>query len=203
MMSASAAKKTAHAPLPPEENMKTLESAPWPRACVQVYTGDGKGKTTAAFGLALRAAGRGLRVYVGQFMKGQDYGELFSAKMLGGLVDVEQFGSPDCIRLKNEPDQKDVALARNGLERSKDALLSGNYRIVVLDEVIMAVYFKLIDEKDLLALLDLRPDDVEVVCTGRRAPQSLLDRADLVTEMREIKHPYNEAKLTARDGIER
>jgi cob(I)alamin adenosyltransferase len=186
-----------------EEEMKTLDSAPWPRACVQVYTGDGKGKTTAAFGLALRAAGRGLRVYIGQFMKGQEYGEFFSAGMLGGLVDVEQFGSPNCIRLKDDPDPKDVALAAAGLERSREALMGGEYRIVILDEVIMAVYFKLITEADLLGLIDARPDDVELICTGRRAPQSLLDRADLVTEMREIKHPYNTEKLKARDGIER
>jgi cob(I)alamin adenosyltransferase len=170
---------------------------------VQVYTGNGKGKTTAAFGLALRAAGRGLRVYIGQFMKGSEYGELKGAAMLGGLVTVEQHGSAECIPLRDPPDDKDVALARAGLERCREALASGDYRIVVLDEACVAVRFKLIGEADLMALVDARPADVELVFTGRYAPQSLIERADLVTEMNDVKHYYDTEKLLARDGIER
>jgi cob(I)alamin adenosyltransferase len=157
--------------------MAPTKNEAWPRGCLQVYTGDGKGKTTAAFGLALRAAGRGMRVFIGQFMKGSEYGELEGAAMLGGLVTVEQLGSAECIPLRETPAAEDVELARRGLERCRAALESGDYRIVVLDEACVAVHFKLITEDDLLALVDARPADVELIVTGRYAPQSLLDRA--------------------------
>jgi cob(I)alamin adenosyltransferase len=183
--------------------MGELSNAPWPRACLQVYTGDGKGKTTAAFGLALRAAGRGLAVFIGQFMKGSEYGELAGARQLGGLVEVEQFGSEACIPWREEPATADVALARNGLERCRAVLAARRHRIVVLDEVCVAVHFRLLEEDELLALVDGRPADVELVCTGRRAPDGLLERADLVTEMREVRHPFVTEQLLARDGIER
>jgi cob(I)alamin adenosyltransferase len=176
---------------------------PWPRGCVQVYTGDGKGKTTAAFGLALRAAGRGMRVWVGQLMKGLAYGELAGAEMLKGLVSVEQHGSPECIPWRDEPRAEDVERARKGLDACKRALRSGEHRIVVLDEACVALGFGLIEERDLLELIELRPPEVELVLTGRGAPQAVIDRADLVTEMRELKHPYAEQGLEARDGIER
>jgi cob(I)alamin adenosyltransferase len=179
------------------------KNKPWPRACLQVYTGDGKGKTTAAFGLAVRAAGRGLKVYIGQFMKGSEYGELEGAAMLGGLVTVEQFGSPKCIPRRDEPHSEDVELARAGLDRAREALANGDYQIVILDEINVAVYFHLIEEADLLELVDTKPPDVELICTGRYATQALLARADLVTEMKAIKHPYDTIKLNARDGIER
>lgn len=183
--------------------MSALENQPWPRGCLQVYTGNGKGKTTAAFGLALRAAGRGLRTYIGQLMKGSEYGELAGAAALGDLITVEQLGSPECIPLRDEPAAKDVELARQGLDRCLQALLSGDYRIVIVDEGCVSVHFGLIDEADLLALADARPADIELVITGRYAPESLLDRADLVTEMREVKHYYDTENLQARDGIER
>ncbi|MFO8072489.1 MAG: cob(I)yrinic acid a,c-diamide adenosyltransferase [Polyangia bacterium] len=178
-------------------------SEPWPRGCVQVYTGDGKGKTTAAFGMALRAAGRGMRVWIGQLMKGFPYGELAGAGMLGGLLTVEQHGSPECIPWREEPRAEDVERARKGLDACKRALSSGNYRIVVLDEACVALGFALIEERDLLELIDLRPPEVELVLTGRGAPRAVIERADLVTEMRELKHPYATQGLEARDGIER
>ena len=183
--------------------MKRLDFDPWPQACLQVYTGNGKGKTTAAFGLALRAAGRGVKVFIGQFMKGSEYGELFGAGMLGGLVDVEQFGSPSCIPLRDDPAERDVALAKSGLERCRQVLIAGEHKIVVLDEINVAIHFKLLEEADVLTLIDSRHSDVELICTGRWAPESLLERADLVTEMREVKHPFNTSGLAARDGIER
>jgi cob(I)alamin adenosyltransferase len=183
--------------------MTEFTNQPWPRGCVQVYTGNGKGKTTAAFGLALRAAGRGLKTYVGQLMKGSDYGELVGASMLDGLVAVEQLGSPECIPLRDEPDPRDVELAREGLERCREAMLSGEYRIVIVDEGCVAVRFKLIAEIDLLSLVDDRPDDVELIITGRYAPEALIERADLVTEMTDVKHYFDTEKLLARDGIER
>jgi cob(I)alamin adenosyltransferase len=175
----------------------------WSRGCLQVYTGDGKGKTTAAFGLALRAAGHGLKVYVGQFMKAFPYGELRGAAALGGLIEVEQFGSSGCIPWRAEPDAGDVARAAAGIERCVEVMLSGSRAIVVLDEVTTAVHFRLIALTTLLDVMDRRPPDVELVCTGRWAPQELIERADLVTEMREVKHPYASHRLAARDGIER
>jgi cob(I)alamin adenosyltransferase len=183
--------------------MTEHDNQPWPRGCLQVYTGNGKGKTTAAFGLALRAAGRGMRTFIGQLMKGSEYGELAGAAALGDLITVEQLGSAECIPLRDDPAPKDVELARRGLARCREALLSGDYRIVIVDEGCVAVRFKLISEDDLLSLVDDRPGDVELVITGRYAPRSLLERADLVTEMRDVKHYYDTENLPARDGIER
>ena len=170
------------------------------RGYVQVYTGDGKGKTTAALGLALRASGRGMRTYVGQFMKGQHYGELDAVRD-HPLITIEQYGDVRCIR-KEEVTADHVAQAHRGLERAREAMLSGEYDIVVLDEVNVTIWFGLLTVEEALALLDQRPEHVEVILTGRRAPQELIDRADLVTEMRMVKHYYEQGVL-ARKGIER
>lgn len=167
---------------------------------VQIYTGDGKGKTTAALGLALRASGHGMCTYIGQFMKGQQYGEL-DALRDHPCITIEQYGDPRCIR-REEVTPEHVAQAREGLERARAAMLSGEYDIVVLDEANVAIWFGLLEVKDVLAFLDQKPERVEVVLTGRRAPQELIDRADLVTEMREVKHYYVQGVM-AREGIER
>jgi cob(I)alamin adenosyltransferase len=170
------------------------------RGYVQVYTGDGKGKTTAALGLALRAAGHGMRTYIGQFMKGQPYGELDALRDHPAIT-VEQYGDVRCIR-REEVTPAHVEQARRGLERARQALLSGQYDIVVLDEVNVAIWFGLLTVGEVLALIDQRPARVELVLTGRRAPQELIERADLVTEMREVKHYYQQG-VEARKGIER
>jgi cob(I)alamin adenosyltransferase len=167
---------------------------------VQVYTGDGKGKTTAALGLALRASGHGMRTYIGQFMKGQHYGEL-DALRDHPHIRVEQYGDARCIR-REEVTPRYRAQAQQGLRRAQEAMLSGQYDIVVLDEVNVAIWFGLLTVEELLALLDRRPEHVEVILTGRRAPQELIERADLVTEMREVKHYYQQGVM-AREGIER
>jgi cob(I)alamin adenosyltransferase len=169
---------------------------------VQVYTGNGKGKTTAALGLALRAAGRGFRTYIAQFLKGQPTGELEAVKRLEPLIRVEQFGREGFITVKDGPDDEDLERARTGLARAREAMLSGEYRIVVLDEVNTAVHFKILPEADVLGFIDRRPKAVELVLTGRYAPQSFLARADLVTEMKEIKH-YSDRGVRAREGIEK
>jgi len=171
-----------------------------PRGYVQVYTGDGKGKTTAALGLALRASGHRMHTYVGQFMKGQSYGEL---KALRGhpSITIEQYGDVHCIH-RDEVTPDHVAQAHRGLERAREAMLSGKYDIVVLDEINVAIWFGLLSVEELLGFLDQRPENVELVLTGRRAPQELIERADLVTEMREVKHYYQQGVL-ARNGIER
>jgi cob(I)alamin adenosyltransferase len=167
---------------------------------VQVYTGDGKGKTTAALGLALRASGRGMRTYIGQFMKGQHYGELDALRDYPHIT-IEQYGDVRCIR-REEVTPDHVAQAHRGLARAREAMLSGEYDVVVLDEVNVTVWFGLLDVAEVLAFLDEKPERVEVVLTGRRAPQELIERADLVTEMREVKHYYEQGVL-AREGIER
>jgi cob(I)alamin adenosyltransferase len=169
---------------------------------VQVYTGDGKGKTTAALGLALRAAGHGFATYVGQFLKGRPTGELKAARRLSPLIAIERFGRRGFVRLDGDPDREDIDRAGRGLARCLKAMLSGRYRIVVLDEVNVAVDLDLIPEKDVLAFLDRRPADVEVVLTGRSARPSILRRADLVTEMKERKH-YSDKGVRARTGIEK
>jgi cob(I)alamin adenosyltransferase len=169
---------------------------------VQVYTGNCKGKTTAALGLAFRAMGRGLRTYIGQFMKGQQYGELEAARLIKPYITIEQYGKAGYIHVKNPPEPEDVEMAQKGLARARKAMLSGDYDIVILDEIITAHYFHLISIENMLDLIRSKPNNVEIVYTGRYAPQELINAADLVTEMLEIKHYYSQG-VTARDGIER
>lgn len=169
------------------------------RGLVQVYTGNGKGKTTAAFGLAVRAAGHGIPVYIGQFLKGTRSGELELESFTDGLVTIEQFGSDSLVH--NITDQ-DHDRARAGLAKVNDVIHCGRYRIVILDEINIAIHMRLVEEEAVLELIRKRPADVELVLTGRYAPASLLEIADLITEMREIRHPYNDG-VQARKGIER
>ena len=169
---------------------------------IQVYTGNGKGKTTAALGLALRAAGHGYHIFIGQFLKGQPYGELRSVRRLSPLVTVRQFGRRGFIHVTENPDDEDIRRARRGFDVSLQAMLSGIYRIVVLDEINVALHFRLLDRKDVELLLDRKPADVELVLTGRYAPSWLIRRADLVTEMKDRKH-YYAGGIRARLGIEK
>ena len=171
------------------------------RGLIHVYTGDGKGKTTAALGMALRAAGHGWRTYIAQFMKGQDYGELQAAELLDGLLTIQQFGQPTFVHV-DQATPEDVRMAQEGLDAARTAMLGGDYGLVVLDEVNVALFFKLLTVEDVLAFLDQKPPDVELVLTGRRVPQQILDRAHYVTDMREVKHPYQQG-IVARKGIER
>lgn len=166
---------------------------------MQVYTGDGKGKTTAALGLVVRAAGHGLNSYIGQFMKGRHYGEL-TALGADPHVTIEQYGDLSCIR-REEVTQQHRTQAIQGIARARDAMLSRRFDIVVLDEINVAVWFGLLTVTQVLELLDQRPDGVELVLTGRRAPPELLEAADLVTEMRLVRHYYDRG-VGAREGIE-
>ncbi len=171
---------------------------------IQIYTGDGKGKTTAALGLALRAAGRGLRTYFGQFLKGRTTGEALAAAKLAPLLVIETFGRKGFVIITdgNGPEDEDIVLAEGGLAKCREAMLSGNYDLVVLDEACVAVDLKVLPEAKVLQFLDEKPTGVEVVLTGRGATPALLERADLVTEMTERKH-YSAKGVRARDGIER
>ncbi len=178
------------------------KAAPFKKGYIQVYTGNGKGKTTAALGLAIRAAGHGLRTYIGQFLKGQPYGEIAALRQFSRLITIEQFGRKGFVHVTENPDEEDINRARQGLARCLQAMLSGRYQIVVLDEINVALYFGLIEEKEMLAFLAKKPEPVEVILTGRYAPPSIIRRADLVTEMKERKHYYQKGVL-ARKGIEK
>lgn len=167
---------------------------------MQVYTGNGKGKTTAAFGLALRAIGRGLKVYVIQFIKGGfDYGELYIADKLPNLK-LKAFGRGKFVTEK-PAEKEDVKLAEEALALAEKVVESGEYDIVILDEVNVALDLKLIKTEKVVELVKSKPRHVELVLTGRYAPKEIIEIADLVTEMKEIKHPFNKGQQ-ARKGIE-
>jgi len=168
----------------------------------QLYTGNGKGKTTAALGLAVRAACSGMKVYFGQFMKGQDYSELVLPERFPDTITMEQYGTPKLLCKGEKPSPEDTAAARNGLLKLKEAMLSGIYDVIIADELNVTVYLGLLDKDTVLEVLKKRPDNVELVVTGRYAPDSFIELADLVTEMREVKHYYETENLTARKGIE-
>jgi len=170
------------------------------RGCVQVYTGNGKGKTTAALGLALRAVGRGLKVCVFQFIKGGGpYGEHLIAEKLAPLFTIIQSGRPGWVNTRDISEDRRVA--QDALLQAKELLTSGDYDLLVLDEINGAVGFGLIDVEQVLDVIDRKPERVELVLTGRNADERVIAAADLVTEMREIKHYYT-AGVAARTGIE-
>jgi cob(I)alamin adenosyltransferase len=167
---------------------------------VQVYTGNGKGKSSAAFGLALRAIGRGLKVYIIQFIKGGfDYGELYVVDKLPNLT-LKAFGRGKFVTEK-PVEREDVKLAEEALALAEEIVKSGEYDIVILDEINVALNLKLIEIKRVLELAKNKPKRVELVLTGRYAPNEIIEVADLVTEMKEVKHPFNKG-YQARKGIE-
>lgn len=167
---------------------------------VQVYTGDGKGKTTAALGLAVRAAGAGLRVLFAQFVKGMEYSEIKALERFQDLITVRQFGR-GCF-IFAEPSVEDCAAARSGLDEVRAALSAGAFDVVILDEANIATSVGLFTVRELLEVVASKPDNVELVITGRDADPRLIAAADLVTEMREVKHYYRQG-VQARVGIEK
>ena len=169
---------------------------------IQVYTGKGKGKTTAAFGLALRAAGAGMKVFIAQFLKGKEYSELKSIRKFEDLITVRQYGRGRFIRKGSNPDREDIILAAEGLKEVIEILKSGEYQLVILDEANIAVHFNLFPVSELLKIMDAKPDHVELVITGRNADPRVLERADLITEMNAVKH-YFDSGVQARIGIEK
>lgn len=167
---------------------------------IHVYTGNGKGKTSAAFGLALRAMGRGLKVYVIQFIKGGfDYGELYIVDKLPGLI-LKAFGRGRFVTEK-PPNKKDVRLAGEALALAEKIVKSGEYDIVILDEINVALNLKLVNLNEVLELIKNKPKHVELILTGRYAPKEIIEAADYITEMKEVKHPFNKG-YQARKGIE-
>jgi cob(I)alamin adenosyltransferase len=167
---------------------------------VQVYTGDGKGKTTAALGLAIRAAGHGMKVYMIQFMKGDiHYGELKVQENIPNL-EIVQFGKPTFVN-KNNPAIEDIELAQLGLDHAKVIIEEGQYDIVILDELNVAIDFKLVEIEKVIKIIETKPKHVEIIITGRNAKKEIIDMADLVTNMRKVKH-YFDAGVGARRGFE-
>jgi len=171
------------------------------KGLVQIYTGEGKGKTTAALGLALRAVGRGFRVYIVQFMKGRGgYGELEGLKRLQPECQLEHFGAQGWVH-KGENLEEHIKEVRKAFMRAQEIIISKEWDIVILDEILNALWFELIPESEVLELLNKKPLHVELVLTGRNASQALIERADLVTEMVQRKHPFEQG-IMARPGIE-
>jgi len=170
------------------------------RGYVQVYTGNGKGKTTASLGLALRAAGAGMKVYIAQFLKMGDYSEIKALDRFSDLITIEQFGRGKFI--KGKPSPEDIAAGLRGLEKIDRMLASGKFQVIIMEEANVAVTCGLFPVSRLLDLIDKKPDDTELVLTGRGAAPEIIEKADLVTEMKEIKHYYHKG-VRARIGIEK
>ena len=167
---------------------------------IQVYTGDGKGKTTAALGLTIRAAGAGLKVFIAQFIKMGEYSEIKALKRFEDLITVEQFGRGRFILGK--PSLEDIKAAKKGLEKIITILSSGKHNVVIMKEANVAVKIGLMSVQDILKIMTAKPQDVELVITGRSADSKIIEKADLVTEMKEIKH-YFQKGVAARVGIEK
>ncbi|MHB8125280.1 MAG: cob(I)yrinic acid a,c-diamide adenosyltransferase [Desulfitobacteriaceae bacterium] len=165
---------------------------------IHIYTGNGKGKTTAAFGLAVRAACFGKKVYIGQFVKDMKYNETGIEAYLPNIK-IEQLGA-GCF-IDKVPVESDRVIAGEALEKCAQILKNGEYDVVILDEINIAIYFKLITVEKVISALDNRAEHVEVVLTGRYAPDELINKADLVTDMNEVKHYYNQGILS-RPGID-
>ncbi|RZN71495.1 MAG: cob(I)yrinic acid a,c-diamide adenosyltransferase [Candidatus Methanolliviera hydrocarbonicum] len=168
---------------------------------IHVKTGDGQGKTTSALGMALRAVGHGLKVSMIQFMKGGDsrYGEINSSKLLKNF-EIKQFGRASFVNKKN-PDKIDIEFAQEGLKYAKRVVESGEYDLLILDEINVAIDYGLLSVEELLDVIEKKPEDLELVLTGRYAPKEIIDISDYVSEILDIKHPFKEGVL-AREGIE-
>ena len=168
---------------------------------IQIYTGNGKGKTTAAIGQAVRAAGFGLKTYIAQFMKEYPYSELRSLDHLKNWITIEQFCGDEFVYKKELPGDEELAKAKIGLQTAKAKMLSGEYDLIILDEAIVAIYFKLIQINELVELVKQKPENIELIITGRYCPEELIKLADLVTEMKEVKHYYQKG-IMSRKGID-
>jgi len=165
---------------------------------IQVYTGDGKGKTTASLGLALRAVGAGLKVYIAQFCKKRNYSELKVLRKIKNIK-VEQFGRT-CF-IKRKASKIDIELAKKGLEKVKKIIQGKKYDLIILDEINICFYYNLLRAEEVIEILKNTPKDIEIILTGRYAPKEIIKIADLVSEIREIKH-YFKKGIIARKGIE-
>ena len=188
--------------LPPQEKPKyTSEQRAKKKGLIIIHTGDGKGKTTAALGIAFRAAGNGMKVAVIQFIKGNwKYGELESAKQLKTPIEIDQMGEGFTWDTKNRA--RDIEMVQKAWALCKEKMMSGQYAVVVFDEINYVMDYDYLDLNEVIAALKQKPEMVHVVLTGRNAKPELIAIADLVTEMREIKHPFKEQGILAQRGVE-
>lgn len=168
---------------------------------VQIYTGNGKGKTSAALGIALRAAGAGYKTLIIQFMKKFPYSETSSLQKLSDLIVVEQWIGDKFVIKRSAPSEEELDEAKRALERVRDALSGNEFDIIIMDEICVSIYFKLYDTNEILEIIKSKPNGKELILTGRYCPKELIDAADLVTEMKEIKHYYEQGVLS-RKGID-
>ena len=169
------------------------------KGLIHVYTGHGKGKTTAAIGLGIRASGEGLKVYMIQFMKGRRYSEIDAIEKIPNFI-VVQYGRDEFVS-KEKPEKIDIDLAKEGFEHAKKIINEGKYDVVILDEINVAVDFNLISVDDVLDLISNKPKKIELILTGRYASPEIVKNADLVSEILEIKHPY-QSGIESRKGID-
>ncbi|MGD8254932.1 MAG: cob(I)yrinic acid a,c-diamide adenosyltransferase [Syntrophobacterales bacterium] len=167
---------------------------------VQVYTGDGKGKTTAAIGLAIRALGAGWRVFIAQFLKSGEYSEHKALAQFSDHLTIKTYGRN--VFIKGEPEEEDRRLAQEAYQEIAEIVAAGQYRLVILDEANVAVHYGLITVAQILDLIDRKAEEVELLITGRYAHSQLIERADLVTEMSAVKH-YFDRGIKARVGVEK
>jgi len=168
---------------------------------IQVYTGNGKGKTTAAIGQAVRAAGYGLKTYFVMFMKEFPYNEVKSLKNLKDFITLVQVGKDDFVYKKVPPSETEKLAIKKALYETKNKMLSGEYDLIVLDEIFVSIFFGLIDKEEVISFICSKPENVELILTGRYCPKEIINKADLVTEMKEVKHYYEKGVLSRR-GIE-
>lgn len=168
---------------------------------IQVYTGNGKGKTTAAIGQAVRAAGAGMKSYIIQFMKEYPYSELNSLKYLSEWITIEQKGGDDFVYKKELPTEVEKTKAKEALKKAEEHIISRSFDLIILDEVLVSIYFKLLTTIEIISVIKKKPEPVELILTGRYCPEEIIEFADLVTEMKEIKHYYSKGILS-RKGIE-
>jgi len=168
---------------------------------IQVYTGNGKGKTTAAIGQAVRAAGYGLKTYFVMFMKEFPYNEVKSLKNLKDFITLVQVGKDDFVYKKVPPSETEKLAIKKALDETKNKMLSGEYDLIVLDEIFVSIFFGLIDKEEIISFICSKPENVELILTGRYCPKEIINKADLVTEMKEVKHYYEKGVLSRR-GIE-
>lgn len=168
---------------------------------IQIYTGNGKGKTTAAIGQAIRAAGNGYKSLIIQFMKEYPYSELISLKKFEEYIEVEQYGGDDFVYKKELPSREEKEKAQRGIKRAVEEFAEDNFDVIILDEIIVSIYFKLVELQDVINIVKSKLSRKELILTGRYCPQEIIDLADLVTEMKEVKHYYQKG-ITSRKGFE-
>ncbi|MCX7876456.1 MAG: cob(I)yrinic acid a,c-diamide adenosyltransferase [Melioribacteraceae bacterium] len=168
---------------------------------IQVYTGNGKGKSTAAIGLVIRAAGFGYKSYFLMLMKEFPYNEIKIFELLKNFISFAQVGKDDFVFRKELPSEDERLKIKNALDDFVNKMLSNEFQILVLDEIFVAIYFGLTTTEELLKIINLKPKNVELILTGRYCPKEIYEIADLVTEMNEVKHYYQKGIL-ARRGIE-